>query len=62
MKIVVSKIKYFVGQRAVQEYNFPEELLTKGYVDHWDAKECMKNLKQMADLEAHSSPVKKSRK
>ena len=50
------------GQTMVQKYNFPEELLTKGYVEDWDPNECRKNLQQMIDLESNGTPVKKSRK
>ena len=50
------------GQTMVTKYNFPEELLTKGYVDDWDPNECIKNLQQMVNLETNSTPIKKSRK
>ena len=51
------------GQKLVQTYNFPEEILTKGYTNDWTVQECMKNLQQMVNLESDTdSPVKKSRK
>ena len=51
------------GEKVVQEYNFPEDLVNKGFVDHWDAKECINNLRKMMNIEENSTtPVKRSRK
>ena len=41
------KCKFFSGSKCAQDYNFPEEMFTKGFCDQWGVVECIKNLKQL---------------
>jgi len=44
-----------LGLNHAQEYNFPEELFSHGYVPHWTVVECISNLSKLSLF----TPVKK---
>jgi len=46
------------GKNLAQEYNFPEELFSQGYVPQWNIAECISNISKISLM----TPVKKRRK
>ena len=49
------------GQEIGQDYNFPEELFSKGVVSQWSVLECIKNMNKLS-LMCKESPLKKKKR